>query len=108
MAAEEIRLARRSRPRRACRRLPSGFRPPARLDLHTRARLRIQVRVTMVRRRKERPARAQVAALPYRLGEDGNRLVMLVTSRETKRWVTPKGWPMKDVNPHRTAEREAH
>jgi 8-oxo-dGTP pyrophosphatase MutT (NUDIX family) len=33
---------------------------------------------------------------------------MLVTSRETRRWVLPKGWPMKGKKPHRAAEREAY
>ena len=36
----------------------------------------------------------QVAALPYR--RRGKKLeVLLITSRETRRWVIPKGWPMK-------------
>jgi hypothetical protein len=34
------------------------------------------------------------AALPWRIGEDGMHQVMLLTSRETRRWVIPKGWPM--------------
>jgi len=32
---------------------------------------------------------------------------MLVSSRETVRWVLPKGWPMKGLKPHKTAAREA-
>ena len=35
----------------------------------------------------------QVGALPWRR-RDGILEVLLVTSRETKRWVSPKGWPM--------------
>jgi 8-oxo-dGTP pyrophosphatase MutT (NUDIX family) len=50
--------------------------------------------------------RLQYGALPYRAGDDGLK-VMLVTSRETKRWVIPKGWPMKDRKPHVAAKREA-
>jgi 8-oxo-dGTP pyrophosphatase MutT (NUDIX family) len=51
--------------------------------------------------------RLQYGALPYKIaGEDGLR-VMLVTSRETKRWIIPKGWPMKDLKPHAAAKREA-
>ena len=50
-------------------------------------------------------ARQQFAALPFR---DGNGLeVMLVTSRETRRWVLPKGWPIKGMKPHSVAAREA-
>jgi 8-oxo-dGTP pyrophosphatase MutT (NUDIX family) len=32
---------------------------------------------------------------------------MLVTSRETRRWIIPKGWPKKGKPPHRSAAREA-
>ena len=37
---------------------------------------------------------SQVAALPFRIRK-GRIEVLLVTSRETKRWLIPKGWPMK-------------
>jgi ADP-ribose pyrophosphatase YjhB (NUDIX family) len=32
---------------------------------------------------------------------------MLLTSRETRRWVIPQGWPMKGVTPRDVAAREA-
>jgi 8-oxo-dGTP pyrophosphatase MutT (NUDIX family) len=32
---------------------------------------------------------------------------MLVTSRETRRWIIPKGWPKKGTLPYRSAAREA-
>ena len=32
---------------------------------------------------------------------------MLVSSRETRRWVVPKGWPMKGLKPYAAAQREA-
>jgi 8-oxo-dGTP pyrophosphatase MutT (NUDIX family) len=47
----------------------------------------------------------QYAALPYRHGKAVE--ILLVTSRETKRWVIPKGWPMKDKKPHGVAAQEA-
>lgn len=50
-------------------------------------------------------ARQQFAALPFR-DADGLQ-VMLVTSRETRRWVLPKGWPIKGLKPHSVAAREA-
>jgi 8-oxo-dGTP pyrophosphatase MutT (NUDIX family) len=53
------------------------------------------------------PVRRQYAALPYRAGADGRLEVLLATSRETKRWVIPKGWPMKGLKPHKAAAREA-
>ena len=37
--------------------------------------------------------RRQVAALPWR-GEGPDLRILLVSSRETRRWVIPKGWPM--------------
>jgi 8-oxo-dGTP pyrophosphatase MutT (NUDIX family) len=57
--------------------------------------------------KKEGPERTQYAALPYRVGGDGRIEVLLATSRETKRWVIPKGWPMKGIKPHKAAAREA-
>jgi len=50
----------------------------------------------------------QFAALPCRIVEDGSRQVMLLTSRETCRWVIPKGWPMKGLKPPKVAAREAY
>lgn len=49
----------------------------------------------------------QVAALPVRRGEDGSLEVLLVTSRETGRWVIPKGWPSKRLSDREAAAREA-
>lgn len=48
----------------------------------------------------------QVAALPWRR-KNGNVEILLVTSRETRRWVIPKGWPMEKLDDHVAAEREA-
>jgi 8-oxo-dGTP pyrophosphatase MutT (NUDIX family) len=49
----------------------------------------------------------QVAAVPLRFGERGTPEVLLVTSRETQRWVIPKGWPMKGRKRHEAAAQEA-
>lgn len=48
----------------------------------------------------------QFAALPCRKTEAGLE-VMLVTSRDTGRWVLPKGWPMKGLTGAEAAAREA-
>jgi hypothetical protein len=48
----------------------------------------------------------QVAALPLR-SENGSVQVCLVTTRETRRWTIPKGWPMKDTKDCRSAAIEA-
>jgi 8-oxo-dGTP pyrophosphatase MutT (NUDIX family) len=55
----------------------------------------------------DREPRSQAAAVPWRRAEDGTVEVLLVTSRETRRWVVPKGWPMKGLKPADTAAREA-
>jgi 8-oxo-dGTP pyrophosphatase MutT (NUDIX family) len=48
----------------------------------------------------------QVAALCWRKRK--NKLeVLLVTSRETKRWVIPKGWPVQGLMDYNAARREA-
>ncbi|HEX8569036.1 MAG TPA: NUDIX hydrolase [Caulobacteraceae bacterium] len=47
----------------------------------------------------------QYAVLPWREGQ-GGREVLLITSRETGRWVLPKGWPMKKLPPWKAAARE--
>jgi len=50
---------------------------------------------------------AQYAALPWRLWPDGSVKVLIITSRETRRWVIPKGWPMKNRAPAEAAAQEA-
>lgn len=55
-----------------------------------------------------RPPRQQYAALCYRLRKKtGEAEVLLLTSRDTGRWVVPKGWPMEGKKAHAVAEREA-
>ena len=51
-------------------------------------------------------ALTQYAALCYRNGPDGTK-VLLITSRETGRWVLPKGWPMRSRSAGECALREA-
>jgi 8-oxo-dGTP pyrophosphatase MutT (NUDIX family) len=58
-------------------------------------------------RKKAAVRRVQYAALPYRRGAHSRTQVMLVTSRETGRWVVPKGWPKKRKAPCVSAAREA-
>lgn len=52
------------------------------------------------------PCCVQVAALPWRKSANGVE-VMLVTSRETGRWVLPKGWPERGEALCQAAAREA-
>lgn len=53
------------------------------------------------------PELKQIAALPIRRAEDGGLEILLVTSRETRRWVIPKGWPWPGLEDHRAAAEEA-
>ena len=52
------------------------------------------------------PPRQQVAALCWRK-EKGRKEVLLITSRDTGRWIVPKGWPMKGLSDAQAAMREA-
>ena len=57
--------------------------------------------------RKETPTIRQVAALPYKTDDDGKISVLLITSRETRRWVLPKGNPIRGLASHEAAAHEA-
>jgi 8-oxo-dGTP pyrophosphatase MutT (NUDIX family) len=50
----------------------------------------------------------QYGALPYRYTKSGAREILLVTTRQTKRWIIPKGWPIKGLKPAKSAAREAY
>src|SRR3546814_3720198 len=49
----------------------------------------------------------QVGALPFRRSADGVLEVMLITSRDTGRWIIPKGWPMEGRSGPSAAQQEA-
>lgn len=49
----------------------------------------------------------QYAALPWRRGADAVIEVILLTSRDTGRWVIPKGWPVRGLSPAQSAAHEA-
>jgi 8-oxo-dGTP pyrophosphatase MutT (NUDIX family) len=51
-------------------------------------------------------AQRQIAALCWRKKRGGIE-ILLITSRETGRWVIPKGWPMKNRDSHEAAAIEA-
>jgi len=58
-------------------------------------------------REPDREPRSQFAALPWRRDAAGEVEVLLITSRETRRWVVPKGWPIKGISSAKSAAREA-
>ena len=51
-------------------------------------------------------ARTQLAVIPFTLHQ-GQPLILMVTSRETRRWIVPKGWREKKVTDRDQAGREA-
>ncbi|KKC26987.1 DUF47 family protein [Sphingomonas sp. SRS2] len=50
----------------------------------------------------------QIAVLPYRTTDAGLIEVMLITSRDTRRWVLPKGNRIKGLKSHEAASHEAY
>ncbi len=52
-------------------------------------------------------SKKQVGALPVRRTRGGALRVLLVTSRETRRLVIPKGWPWRGVKDYKAAAEEA-
>ncbi|MBZ9942616.1 NUDIX hydrolase [Mesorhizobium sp. BR1-1-13] len=60
-----------------------------------------------VRKAKKGETIRQVAAIPFRLDQRGDIEVMLVTSRTTRRFIVPKGWPMKGKSGRKAATIEA-
>lgn len=53
------------------------------------------------------PPILQVAALCWRRSSKGLR-ILLITSRDTGRWIIPKGWPMRNRTEAQAAAREAY
>ncbi|WP_420586497.1 NUDIX hydrolase [Ruegeria sp.] len=53
-----------------------------------------------------RPRRVQFAALCTRTTDNGPE-VLLITSRDTGRWIIPKGWPIDGLSGAETALQEA-
>jgi 8-oxo-dGTP pyrophosphatase MutT (NUDIX family) len=49
----------------------------------------------------------QIGAVPLRREADGTKFVLLVTSRDSRRWIIPKGWPWPGVEDWIAATEEA-
>lgn len=54
----------------------------------------------------KRDLRTQFGALCYRVHNDETQ-VLLITSRASKRWIIPKGWPQDGETPAQSAANEA-
>lgn len=57
--------------------------------------------------RKRERIYPQYAALPIK-AEGNATKALLITSRETGRWIIPKGWPERGMEPHEVAAMEAY
>lgn len=55
----------------------------------------------------KRALRVQYGALPYRFNHDAALEILLVTTRRSRQWIIPKGWPIKGLRPPKSAAREA-
>jgi 8-oxo-dGTP pyrophosphatase MutT (NUDIX family) len=53
----------------------------------------------------DRGAEQQYGALPWRRSKEVE--ILLITSRETRRWLIPKGWPIGGMSPAEAAAQEA-
>ena len=56
--------------------------------------------------KQKRHTRSQFGALCYRV-TDGKIQILLISSRRTKRWILPKGWPENGMTPGESAANEA-
>ena len=65
-------------------------------------------KIDLTRRETDREPRTQYAALPWRRTPADAVEILLITSRETRRWVIPKGWPIKGMGSKMSAAREAY
>ena len=54
----------------------------------------------------QRPKMVQVAALCYKDTPEGKK-ILLITSRDTGRWIVPKGWPINGKSGAQSALQEA-
>lgn len=66
----------------------------------------IQTPIT-VERKQKREMRSQFAALCYTTEAEKTR-ILLISSRDTGRWILPKGWPMDGRTPAEAAATEAY
>jgi len=60
--------------------------------------------------RADHQVHQQYGALVYHSqgpSEGGLWQILLITSRQTRRWIIPKGWPMAGLTPEQTAAQEA-
>ena len=52
--------------------------------------------------------RVQYGALPYRFTPFAALEILVLTTRQTQRWIVPKGWPIRGLKPEKSAAQEAY
>lgn len=67
----------------------------------------INTRDDAVAKTSRKPELQQVAALPWRRSADGRLSILLITTRETGRWIVPRGWPIRGLSLSASAAMEA-
>ena len=65
-------------------------------------------KVPKAKKRQGHAVRLQYGALPYRITKASGLEILLVTTRQSKRWIIPKGWPIKGLSGRGSAAREAY
>lgn len=50
----------------------------------------------------------QYGVLAYDISDDGEPRILLITSRSTKRWIIPRGNPIRGLSPAKSAAQEAY
>lgn len=78
-----------------------GKRKGKKMTLHLPQQLPLSLQAA-----KKTDVRTQFGALVYRVVNDKVQ-ILLITSRGTKRWIVPKGWPMPGMTPAQAAKQEA-
>lgn len=79
----------------------TGKRKGKQMTLHLPKQLPLSLQAA-----RKTDVRTQFGALVYRIVNDKVQ-VLLITSRGTKRWIVPKGWPMPGMTPAKAAAQEA-
>src|ERR1700739_5030391 len=57
---------------------------------------------------RDSQVRRKYGALPSRITDERKARILLVTTRGSRRWIIPKGWPIRNLTAAATAAREAY
>ena len=60
------------------------------------------------RRKAKGAVRIQYGALPYRFSQFAALEILILTTRQSQRWIVPKGWPIRSLKPDKSAAQEAY